>query len=81
MDLEIERTRALYARAWPGIRLLSPADRRAIAAAADLYRAILGKIVRNGYDVFHYRAHPTTAKKLIRIPRLWWSLRRKRVGR
>ncbi len=76
MAFEIGRTRQLYAEAWDGIRLLSPDGRLAIAAAADLYRAILGKIEENGYDVFNRRAHLGTAKKLARLPGLWLQVGR-----
>lgn len=75
MDFEIARAHALYDESWDGIRLLSADGRLAIAAAADLYREILGKIVKNGYDVFSRRAHTTAAEKLGRLPRLWWNVR------
>lgn len=76
MQFEIARTRQLYAEAWDGIRLLSRDGRLAIAAAADLYRAILDKIEQNDYDVFGRRAHLSTLEKLRRLPRLWWNVRR-----
>lgn len=79
MDFEIARTRKLYAEAWDGIRLLSRDGRWAIAAAADLYRAILEKIQANGYDVFHQRAHLSAAEKIARLPRLWWNVNRMRA--
>jgi phytoene synthase len=52
MRFEIERTHALYDEAWPGIALLDPDGRMAIAAAAEIYRGILPRIVANDYDVF-----------------------------
>ncbi len=76
MDFEIARARALYAAAWPGIELLSPDGRLAIAGAADLYRGILDKIVRNDYDIFNTRAHLSAAEKLARLPRLWLTVQR-----
>jgi phytoene synthase len=75
MDFEITRAKKLYAEAWDGIRLLSPDGRLAIAAAADLYRGILEKIVANQYDVFHRRAHLSAVEKLARLPKLWWQVR------
>lgn len=78
MDFEIARTQRLYAEAWAGISLLSREGQLAIAAAADLYRAILEKIKTNGYDVFHRRAHLTAAEKLLRLPRLWWAIKVRR---
>lgn len=79
MDFEIARARRLYAEAGDGIRLLSQDGRLAIAAAADLYRGILGKIEQNGYDVFGQRAHLSAAEKLVRLPRLWWNVQRMRA--
>ena len=76
MTFQISRTRALYAEAWAGIRLLAPDGRLAIAAAADLYRAILGEIERNDYDVFNCRAHLSAAHKLMRLPSLWRNVRK-----
>lgn len=75
LDFEIARTRRLYAEAWHGISLLAPEGRLAIAAAADLYRAILDRIVANDYNVFQRRAHLGTTAKLARIPPLWWRVR------
>ncbi len=71
----IERNRRLYAEAWPGIRLLHPDGRLAVAAAADLYRAILADIEAHDYDVFTRRAHVGAWQKLGRLPGLWWRSR------
>lgn len=71
---QIARNRRLYAEAWPGIALLDPDGRFAIAAAADLYRAILSDIEAHDYDVFNRRAHVSTWGKLRRLPGLWLSL-------
>ncbi len=76
MDFEIARARRLYAEAWEGIRMLSPDGQLAIAAAADLYRGILDKIIANDYDVFNKRAHLSAVEKLVRVPRLWLATRR-----
>lgn len=76
MDFEIARARNLYAEAWDGIKMLSPDGRLAIAAAADLYRGILDKIVANGYDVFDKRAHLGAGEKLLCLPQLWWQVRK-----
>jgi 15-cis-phytoene synthase len=74
MRYQIERTRALYAEAEPGIALLDAEGRFAIAAAAELYRAILGDIESHNYDVFHRRAHVGAWGKLRRIPGVWWAI-------
>jgi 15-cis-phytoene synthase len=68
MRFQIERNRRLYAEAWPGIGLLHPDGRLAVAAAADLYRAILDDIEAHDYDVFTRRAHVGTLRKLMRLP-------------
>ncbi len=70
MRFQIERAHALYDEAWPGIALLSRDSQFAIAAAADIYRGILGRIVANEYDVFTRRAHVSFAGKLLMLPRI-----------
>lgn len=75
MRFQIERNRQLYAEAWPGIQMLHPDGRFAIAAAADFYRAILNDIEAHDYDVFSRRAHIGKWAKLSRLPRLWWQTR------
>lgn len=75
LAFQIDRTRRLYAEAWPGIALLAPEGRFSIAAAADLYGGILDDIERNDYDVFQRRAHLSRWEKLARLPALWWRTR------
>jgi len=63
MRFEIERTRALYAAARPGISLL-PADCRfGVALAADIYSAILDRIEEADYDVFTSRLSTSSWRK------------------
>jgi len=76
MAFQIERNRRLYAESLPGIAMLDRDGRFAIAAAADLYRAILDDIELNDYDVFSRRAHVNMVGKLSRLPRIWWRARR-----
>ncbi|MBK8024071.1 MAG: squalene/phytoene synthase family protein [Chloroflexi bacterium] len=76
MREQIDRTRKLYEEAMPGIAMLHPAGRLAIAAAADLYRAILDDIEANDYDVFSRRAHVSSWGKLRRLPGIWWRSHR-----
>jgi 15-cis-phytoene synthase len=71
MRYQIERNRRLYQEALPGIQLLATDGRFAIAAAADLYSAILTDIEANDYNVFTRRAHISTWKKLCRLPFIW----------
>ncbi len=73
MRFEIERANTLYEESWPGIALLNQDGRLAIAAAAAIYRGILGKISANGYDVFQRRAYVPLAQKLL----ILWRVRRR----
>jgi phytoene synthase len=74
MRFEIERARALYAEALPGIALLAPAARPAVGAAALLYRAILDRIEAIGYQVHHQRASTSAAQKLRMLPGILWQV-------
>ncbi len=56
LKFEIDRARALYAEAEPGIDLLDRRGRTAVRLAARLYAAILDKVEMNAYDVFSQRA-------------------------
>lgn len=76
MRFQIERNRRLYAEAWPGIGMLSADGRIAIAAAAELYSAILNDIEKHDYDVFSRRAHVSKWGKFSRMPSLWWRTRK-----
>lgn len=76
MRFQVERAHRLYAESWPGIALLPPDSRFAVAAAARLYRGILDKLVANDYDAYTRRAHLKLHDKLLRLPRLWWDLRK-----
>ena len=78
LKFEIARARALYDAAWPGIAMLAPDSRLSIAVAAQVYRAILGKIEQNNYDVFSKRAHLSTNEKLGLLPRTWLATKRTR---
>lgn len=78
MRFQIERAHRLYDESWPGIALLNRDGQFAIAAAADLYRAILGAIEANDYDVFRRRAHIGMLGKIGRLPGIWRRLRRLR---
>ena len=72
MRFQIARNRQLYAAGRPGIGLLNRDGRFAIAAAADLYCAILSDIEAHDYNVFTRRAHVSKAGKLARMPGIWW---------
>jgi phytoene synthase len=75
MRFQIDRNRRLYAEARPGIALLDSDGRFAVAAAGELYRAILDDIEAHDYDVFNRRAHVSAWGKLRRLPGIWWHNR------
>jgi phytoene synthase len=75
MRFQIQRARELYDEAQPGIKMLDPDGRFAIAAAAGLYRAILEQIEANHYDVIRQRAYISAWGKVRRLPALWWASR------
>jgi phytoene synthase len=71
MRFQIARVHRLYDESKSGIALLHADGRFAIAAAADLYRAILADIEAHDYDVFHRRASIGLWGKLRRLPAIW----------
>jgi phytoene synthase len=75
MRFQIARNRQLYAEALPGIKMLNKDGRFAVAAAGELYRAILDDIEAHDYDVFNRRAHVSAPGKLSRLPGIWWRSR------
>jgi len=64
LRMQIERSRALYKEAEPGIAMLHPRGRYAVRLASRLYEAIMDEIERNGYDVFTRRARTSTLRKI-----------------
>jgi 15-cis-phytoene synthase len=72
MRFQISRTRMLYAESLPGVALLHQDGRFAIAAAGELYSAILDQIEANDYDVFNQRASTGAWGKIRRLPGIWW---------
>lgn len=68
---QIARAQCLYDQALPGIVRLHPDGRLAVAAAAEIYRAILPAIAANGYDNHATRAIVPGWKKLALLPRAW----------
>ena len=64
MRFQIERVRALYAAAEPGVTMLSAESRYTVRLALSLYRRILDSIELNGYDVFRRRAYVPLRSKI-----------------
>lgn len=75
MRFQIARNRELYSASLPGVALLNSDGRFAIAAAGELYRAILSDIEAHDGDVFTRRAHVSLTGKLLRLPVIWWHSR------
>ncbi|MFL7838521.1 MAG: phytoene/squalene synthase family protein [Candidatus Promineifilaceae bacterium] len=71
MGFQIRRARQLYDEALPGLALLEQRGRLAVAAAAELYRAILDDIEAHNYDVFTRRAHISSGRKLLHLPTIF----------
>jgi len=69
MRFQIARARRLYAEAMPGIALLHPDGRFAVAAAAILYKGILDDIEAHDFDVFNRRAFVSRGLKLAALLR------------
>jgi phytoene synthase len=53
---EVDRTRAIYRQAEPGIDLVAPSSQACLRTAFTLYGEILDEVERAGYDVFDRRA-------------------------
>jgi hypothetical protein len=73
MKFQIDRARRIYAEAWPGLAVLHPSGRLAIAAAATFYKDILSDIEARDYDVFRGRARVSKWGKIQRLPQLWYA--------
>ncbi len=65
MRFEIERTRVLYTIGVFGISYLNKSGRRAVYAAALIYKEILDKIEKNNYDIFSRRAVVSPFRKTV----------------
>ena len=70
IESEIRRAEAHFARAAGGVRMLAPAARLPVLAAAEVYGALLQKVRDNGYDNHTKRAYTTSWEKLRALPGL-----------
>jgi phytoene synthase len=78
LAFEIERTRALYAFAEPGIDMLHPTSRDAMRTAFVLYGEILDAVERSGYQVLRQRVSVPMSRRLaVALP----AARRARAAR
>jgi 15-cis-phytoene synthase len=64
LRFEIERTRALYAFAEPGIAMLHPTSRDCLRTAFTLYSGILDAVERAGYQVLTQRVGVPLSRRL-----------------
>ncbi len=76
MRFQIARARHLYAEALPGIALLHPDGRFAVAAAAMFYEGILDDIQAHHYNVFDRRAYVSRGRKLALLARAFGFAKR-----
>jgi phytoene synthase len=78
LAFEIERTRALYSFAEPGIDMLHPTSRDCLRTAFVLYSEILDAVERAGYQVLTQRVGVTLPRRLaVAVP----AFRRARATR
>jgi 15-cis-phytoene synthase len=67
---EVDRARAIYSSAHPGIAMLHPTSRQCVETAFILYGEILTEIERQDYDVFAQRARVGIRRRLsVALPR------------
>jgi phytoene synthase len=85
LAFEVERTRAIYRRARPGIELLHPTSRHCIRTAFRLYGGILDEVERADYRVLDRRVAVPLRKRLtVAGPGLggaWLARQRTAAGR
>jgi 15-cis-phytoene synthase len=77
---EIERARALYTAAAPGIELVDPTSRDCLYTASTLYAGIMDEIERADYDVLTHRVSVGNVRRAavgITGARNAWSARRR----
>jgi phytoene synthase len=75
LAFEVERARAHYAAAEPGIELLAPSSQPCIRVALALYRGILEEVERVGYQVLDRRVAVPRHRRLAVAGRHWAAAR------
>jgi 15-cis-phytoene synthase len=75
LALEVERARAHYRAAEPGIELLAPSSRPCIRVAFDLYGGILEEVERAGYQVLGRRVRVPRSRRVGVAGRHWVAAR------
>jgi len=72
---EVERARAHYRAARPGIELLAPSSRPCIRVAFELYGGILDEVERAGYQILDRRVRVPRRRRLGVAGRHWVTAR------
>jgi phytoene synthase len=87
LAFEVERARAHYRAAAPGIQLLAPSSQPCIRAAFTLYGGILDEVERAGYQVLDRRVRVPRHRRLAVAAQNWpaavaatWAERRVTVA-
>jgi len=75
LAFEVERARAHYAAAEPGIELLAPSSRPCVRVAVELYGGILDEVERAGYQVLGRRVAVPRHRRLGVAGRHWAAAR------
>jgi len=82
LAFEADRTRALYREAAPGVGMLHPSSRDAIACATMLYGGILDQVEAAGFDVLGRRVSvPLRRRAAVAAPALVRARRARRAPR
>jgi phytoene synthase len=76
LAFQVERARAHYRAAEPGIELLAPSSRPCIRTAMALYGGILTEVERAGYQVLRGRVRVPRRRRLAVAGRNWAAARR-----
>jgi 15-cis-phytoene synthase len=75
LAFEVERARAHYRAAEPGIELLAPSSRPCVRVAFDLYGGILEEVERAGYQVLGRRVRVPRSRRVGVAGRHWAAAR------
>jgi len=78
LRFEIERTRALYAFAEPGIDMVHPTSRDCLRTAFTLYGEILDAVEENHYQVLTQRVSVPLRRRVAVAAPAWWRARSSR---
>ena len=75
LAFEAARARRYYGESAPLVGMVDPRSRKALWALIEIYRRLLEKIEKSGYDVMSRRIRLTTAEKLGVLVEALWKVR------